>query len=87
MYRFALGLFSLVSMFYAVLQLYVIKHLIEKGDKKIVKILFTMILLWVGICTVLIFKFNAWSYFYSVGGMAFMWLPVLGWMSFTKKEK
>ncbi|MBX9850444.1 MAG: hypothetical protein K2X86_01660 [Cytophagaceae bacterium] len=81
MYRFALSLFALLSIIYGALQLYIIKHLVEKADRKIVKLLFLMIILWVSGCTFLIVKFNTWSYFYSAGGMAVMWLPVLGWMT------
>lgn len=86
MYRFALSLFGLISIIFGVVQLYVIKHLIEKGDRTIARILFYLIILWVGGCSYLIVKFDTWSYFYSAGGMAVMWLPVLAWMGFTRKN-
>ena len=85
MFRFALSLFALLSIIYGAIQLYVIKNLIEKGDQAVVKLLFYLIILWVVGCTFLIFKFHTWSYFYSAGGMAFMWLPILGWMAFGRK--
>ena len=87
MYRFALSLFALISIIYGVIQLYVIKHLIEKGDRTIVKILFAMIVLWISACTYLIFEFKTWSYFYSAGGMAAMWLPALFYLSFYGNRK
>lgn len=85
MYRFALGLFALLSIIFGFLQLYVIKYLIEKGDKNVIRLLFYLICFWIAGCTFLIFKFNTWSYFVSAGGMTAMWLPVLGWMAFTRK--